>query len=70
MPRILIITGLAIAALGAILWLLQQIGFRGLPGDIRYESPHFRFYFPVATSILLSILLTLILWLIRWMSKP
>jgi hypothetical protein len=32
-----------------------------LPGDIRVERAHFRFYFPVATMILLSLLVTLIL---------
>ncbi|MEQ1670456.1 MAG: DUF2905 domain-containing protein [Hyphomicrobium sp.] len=34
-----------------------------LPGDIKYESPsgHFRFYFPVTTSIILSIVLTVLL---------
>ena len=34
-----------------------------LPGDFKYESPsgHFRFYFPVTTSIVLSIMLSLLL---------
>jgi Protein of unknown function (DUF2905) len=37
-----------------------------LPGDIKYESPsgNFRFYFPIATSIVLSLVLTLVLSLI------
>ena len=34
-----------------------------LPGDISIERGNFRFYFPIATSILLSLLLTLLLWL-------
>ena len=36
-----------------------------LPGDIRIEKEHFRFYFPVTTMILLSLLLSLILHLLR-----
>ena len=32
-----------------------------LPGDIYIERGNFRFYFPLATSILLSIVLTVIL---------
>ena len=36
-----------------------------LPGDIRIENEHFRFYFPVTTMILLSLLLSLILHLLR-----
>jgi hypothetical protein len=34
-----------------------------LPGDFRIERGNFRFYFPLATSILLSIAVSLALWL-------
>jgi hypothetical protein len=36
---------------------------RLLPGDISYESPsgNFRFYFPIATSIVLAIVLSIVL---------
>jgi hypothetical protein len=36
-----------------------------LPGDLRFESEHFRFYFPITTMILSSLLLSLIILLIR-----
>ncbi|EMY76866.1 PF11146 family protein [Leptospira weilii serovar Ranarum str. ICFT] len=36
-----------------------------LPGDIRIERENFRFYFPLATSILVSVLISLILFLIQ-----
>lgn len=36
-----------------------------LPGDIRIEREHFRFYFPITTMILLSLLLNLILRVIQ-----
>lgn len=63
--RTLILIGLAIAALGAALWLLSKTGFSGLPGDIKYESNNVRVYVPIGTSILLSIVLTLGVWLWR-----
>ncbi len=34
-----------------------------LPGDLVVERERFRFYFPLATSILLSVVLTLLFWL-------
>lgn len=34
-----------------------------LPGDLVVERERFRFYFPIATSILLSVVLTLLFWL-------
>ena len=38
-----------------------------LPGDIAIERENFRFYFPIATSILISIVLSAILYLIRYL---
>jgi len=67
--RWLIIAGLALAAAGAVFWLLGRSGFRGLPGDISYQSDHVRVYFPIVTCIALSILLTLVSWLWRWFSR-
>jgi Protein of unknown function (DUF2905) len=62
---------LGIAAILALLGLALVVAERfpglrvgRLPGDIRVERGHFRFYFPLATSILLSLVLTLVLWLI------
>ncbi len=34
-----------------------------LPGDLRVERGNFRFYFPLATSILVSVVLSFLLWL-------
>ncbi len=36
--KYLIVLGLALAAVGLIVWGLGKIGFRGLPGDIRIET--------------------------------
>lgn len=63
--RILMITGALIVAVGALVWGLGRVGFRGLPGDIRYESENVRIYFPVVTMLVLSVLLSLVLWIIQ-----
>ncbi len=66
--KILIVAGLAIAALGAIIWLLGQAGvpLGRLPGDISVERPGFKFYFPVVTCLLLSVALSALVW---WLNR-
>jgi len=64
--RLLIITGLAITAIGVVVVLGAKIPWLGkLPGDIVIQRPFFRFYFPLTTCILISIILTVILYLFR-----
>jgi hypothetical protein len=59
--KALVVLGLALALLGAVLWLGGRIPWLGrLPGDIRVEREHFKFYFPLATCLLISVLLTLL----------
>jgi hypothetical protein len=46
---------------GALLSFGSRIPWLGrLPGDIVVERENFRFYFPLATSILISIILSLL----------
>jgi DUF2905 family protein len=59
MGRLLLIVGLAIAALGLVMMLGLPL-FR-LPGDFHVKRGNFSFYFPLATSIILSIILRLLL---------
>lgn len=63
----IIIIGLLIVLAGVIIYFfhdkLHWIG--RLPGDIRIERENFKFYFPLATMIVLSLLLTLIINIIR-----
>lgn len=64
--RLLIVAGLALAVLGVVLSCGGKIpGLGRLPGDIVVERGNFRFYLPLATSILLSLFLTAVMWLIR-----
>lgn len=67
--KILVLLGLGVAVIGGIVYLLGRSGFRGLPGDISYQSPHVRVYFPIVTCLLLSAALTLGMWLWRWLGR-
>ena len=65
LPRILVVVGLALVALGLLLYALPSVPFLGrLPGDIRIERPGFRLYVPITSCIVASLILTLLLWLI------
>ncbi len=61
--KLLIILGLAIAAIGAVMtWMPGLLGWFGrLPGDVRIEKEGSSFYFPVVSMILISIVLTIVL---------
>lgn len=66
--KLLLFAGLALAGVGALLWLAPQIPWLGkLPGDLRFERPGLRIHVPLASSILISLVLTLALnCLARW----
>jgi len=59
----ILIIGLAITAIGAVLWLAGRLGLPlgRLPGDLHFETGGVTCFVPLATSILLSLALTLIL---------
>lgn len=64
--RYLIVLGAAIIVIGLVVVLVGRFpGLRigRLPGDIYIERDKWRFYFPLATSILVSVILSFILWL-------
>ena len=64
--KLLVVAGLAIAAIGALLWSGFGKGWLGrLPGDINYKGDNFSFHFPIVTCILISVILSLIFWLFR-----
>jgi Protein of unknown function (DUF2905) len=64
--KILLGLGLVMVILGAVLLVASSLSGKvpwigRLPGDIYIERGNVRFYFPLATSILVSIVLTLVL---------
>jgi hypothetical protein len=65
--RVLVGAGAVLAAIGLLLVLADRFpGLRlgRLPGDVSFERGHFRFWFPLGTSLLLSVLASLVLWLL------
>jgi hypothetical protein len=67
--RVLMAVGAGVAVLGAALWALGRTGFKGLPGDLRWEGERVRVYFPLVSCLALSLLATGLMWLWRWMQK-
>jgi hypothetical protein len=63
MAKLLIVLGLAIAAIGAAMWLGLPLG--RLPGDVVVRRGAFSFYFPLTTCVLVSVGLTVLLALLR-----
>ena len=64
--RPLMILGGVLLVLGALLSLGGRLPWLGrLPGDIVIERENFRFYFPLASSIVISIILSLLATLFR-----
>ena len=63
--RILIIAGVILLLAGLAWPLLTRLGLGRLPGDIMVERGNFRFYFPLASSLVVSVFLTLLFWLFR-----
>jgi hypothetical protein len=64
--KALIVIGIALIVVGAFFLLGGKVPWFGrLPGDIRVEREHFRFYFPVTTCLIISVVLTLLFWLLR-----
>jgi hypothetical protein len=70
MPQIaktLILVGLALSALGGVMFALSKLGLGELPGDFTWQGKNTRIVFPLASSLLLSLILTVVLnlWLRR-----
>ncbi len=63
--RILIVAGVILLLAGLAWPVLARLGLGRLPGDIMVERGNFRFYFPLATSLVISVFLTLLFWLFR-----
>jgi hypothetical protein len=61
--RVLLIIGLVIAFAGLTLLVAGRYfpWLGNLPGDFRFEGEQVRFYFPLATMILISVLASIIL---------
>jgi len=65
MSRWFIGIGLVLVLVGLLWPWLGQLGLGRLPGDIVIERGNFRFYFPIATCLVVSGVVSLILWFLN-----
>ena len=65
MQRTLVYVGLALIAIGLLWPWVRRLGLGRLPGDIRIQTEHGAFYFPIVTCLVISFLISLVLWLLR-----
>ena len=65
MQRTLVYVGLALVAIGLLWPWVRRLGLGRLPGDIRIQTEHGAFYFPLVTCLVISFLISLVLWLLR-----
>ena len=63
--KIILLVGMALVAIGAIVWVLGRLGFKGLPGDIAWESGNVKVYVPIVTCLVLSVVISVGVWLVR-----
>lgn len=67
---VMLVGGIIVVAGILIYFFHDKMHFIGrLPGDIRIEKEHFRFYMPITTMILASVVISLILKVIKLLSK-
>jgi hypothetical protein len=57
--------GVMIVLLGALAWAGWLSWFGRLPGDIRVEREHTRFYMPITSMIIVSVVLSVLLAVLR-----
>ncbi len=67
--KTIVVVGLALLVVGAVVWGLGRLGFKGLPGDISIQSASTKVYFPIVTCLVLSAVLTLVLWIVGWVFR-
>ena len=67
-PKLLIVFGLVLIALGLLWPVISKLGLGRLPGDIVIERENFRIYVPLMTALIISVILSAVLWLLNRLS--
>lgn len=62
---VIVLLGVAVVAIGLLVWSGALSWFGRLPGDIRIDRGSVKVFFPITSMILISIVLTLVLNLLR-----
>ena len=61
LARLLVVTGLLLAAAGVAIEVAGRAGLGRLPGDLTWRTGHLYVYAPVAMSLLVSAVATVLL---------
>jgi hypothetical protein len=67
--KLLIGLGLVLAGVGVVLFFAGRanLPLGRLPGDIVFRGKNWKFYFPLATSVVVSVVLTIVMWVVgKW----
>ncbi len=67
--KMIVLVGLGIVVVGGIVWGLGRLGFRGLPGDINYQSGNVRIYIPIVSCLAVSAILSVLFWLAKMLVR-
>ena len=62
---VLVVFGVAVVAIGLLVWSGALSWFGRLPGDVRIDRGNVKIFFPFTSMILISLILTLVLNLLR-----
>ncbi|HEV7137808.1 MAG TPA: DUF2905 domain-containing protein [Steroidobacteraceae bacterium] len=65
MSRLLVVLGTVLIVLGLLWTWVRRLPLFQLPGDIVIDRPHFKFFFPITTMLILSLVLSILAWLFR-----
>ena len=58
---VLVVLGVAVAAIGLLVWSGALSWFGRLPGDVRIDRGNLKVFFPITSMILISIVLSVVL---------
>ena len=65
MNRLLIIFGTILIVAGLTWPWLRRLPLFHLPGDIVIDRPHFKYFFPLTSMLLISAVISLLTWAFR-----
>lgn len=65
MSRLLIVLGTVLIVIGLLWQWVRRLPLFRLPGDIVIDRPHFKFFFPITTLLLVSLVLSILAWIFR-----
>ena len=65
MQRLFVIAGALLLLVGLFWPWVAKLPLGRLPGDLLFERPGLKVYFPLTTMIVLSLAVSLLLWLFR-----